>query len=150
MCVPQCVCVCVCVCVCDIVLIAVCGTLIVLIILPCQSKTLLVVVLCLLYCSLNFYYYFMSLPWHNKIAPCGMIFFFFNWIELNIYYISLCVCECVCGLSCFCCCCKGHHTMMIINHLECWMWLDLERSTERETSWSSLNLLFKMTWKGHC
>ena len=35
-----------------------------------KSKTLLLVVVCLLYCSLNFmYYYFMSLPWPQQNCP---------------------------------------------------------------------------------
>ena len=45
----MCVCVCVCVCVCDIVLIAVCGTLIVLIILPSDKKNKYVILGSLLF-----------------------------------------------------------------------------------------------------
>ena len=81
----------VCVCVCDIVLIAVCGTLKKknLIILPCQSKTLLLVVLCLLYCSLNLCIIILRARHdHNKIAPCGMIKVFLT--ELNYKVSVLC------------------------------------------------------------
>ena len=44
----------------------------------------LLVVLCLLYCSLNFMYFLRARHDHSKIAPCRMIKVFeLNWIELN-------------------------------------------------------------------
>ena len=45
------------------------------------------VVLCLLYCSLNFmYYYLRALHDHNKIAPCGMVkVFLIELVDETIY-----------------------------------------------------------------
>ena len=122
----MCVCVCVCVWLCATVCVCVCvwycfnccaWSFNVLIILPCHSKALLLVVLCLLYCSLNLCIILQARHDHNKTVPCAVVgwlkFSELNWTE---YYV--CVCECVCGLSCFCCCsaccCKGHHTMLTI------------------------------------
>ena len=44
---------------------------------------------CLLYCSLNFMYFFMSPPWPQQNCPFVGWLKFLNWIELKLNWIEL-------------------------------------------------------------